>query len=108
MNDMNPLNKALGHLFWPNQMDTNHDPDAPTDWLRTARWAAAAITALTTAVQLIVWLMIVVVSQSFESPWWLWSAVPGMIVTAFLSWMITTREQLVTEPSKQETKPALV
>ena len=97
MNDINPLTKALGHLFWPTQM-TPRPAGAPTDWLRFARWGAAAFTALTTAVQLIVWLMICVVTQSIESPWWLWSTVPGVIVTGFLSWMIATREQLGIEP----------
>jgi len=97
MNDVNPLSKALGHLFWPNQM-TPHPAGAPTDWLRFARWGAAAFTALTTSVQLIVWLMICVVTQSIESPWWLWSTIPGVIVTAFLSWMLATREQLGIEP----------
>jgi hypothetical protein len=109
MNEINPLTKALGHLFWPNQM-TPRPAGAPTDWLRFARWAAAAFTALTTAVQLIVWLMIGVVSTSIDSPWWLWSTVPGVLVTAFLSWMIATREELGIEPSATsragEPKPA--
>ena len=109
MNDINPLTKALGHLFWPTQM-TPRPAGAPTDWLVFARWAAAAFTALTTAVQLIVWLMICVVTQSIESPWWLWSTVPGVIVTGFLSWMIATREQLGIEPQGPNTadheKPA--
>ncbi len=39
MNDINPLNKALGHLFWPNQVQNasgtvGPQPDQPTDWLR--------------------------------------------------------------------------
>jgi hypothetical protein len=96
MNDLNPMTKALGHLFWPNQMSPRQ-PDAPTDGLRVARWAAAAFTALTTGVQIIVWTMIAIVTQSIDSPWWLWSAVPGGIVTAFLSWMITTRDQIGTQ-----------
>jgi hypothetical protein len=66
----------------------------PTDWLRFARWGAAAFTALTTGIQLTVWAMIAVVTQSIDSPWWLWSAVPGVAVTAFLTWMINTRDQL--------------
>ena len=85
---LNPLTKALGHLFWPNQMTPHAPAGAPNDWLHTARWGAAALTALTTGVQLIVWAMICVVTQSIESPWWLWSTVPGVIVTAFLSWML--------------------
>jgi hypothetical protein len=97
MNDINPLTKALGHLFWPNQM-TPRPAEAPTDWLRFARWGAAAFTVLTTGVQLIVWLMICVVTQSIESPWWLWSTVPGLAVAGFLSWMLATREQLGIEP----------
>ena len=107
MNDLNPLTKALGHLFWPNQM-TPRPPGAPTDWLHTARWGAAALTVLTTGVQLIVWLMICVVTQSIESPWWLWSTVPGVIVTAFLSWMLVTREQLGIEanvPTDHQNRP---
>jgi hypothetical protein len=97
MNDVHPLTKALGHLFWPNQM-TPATPGAPTDWLRAARWGAAALTALTTGIQLIVWLMICVVTQSIESMWWLWSTIPGVLVTAFLSWMLATRDQLGIEP----------
>ena len=104
MNDINPLTKALGHLFWPNQM-TPQPAGAPTDWLRFARWGAAAFTALTTAVQLIVWLMICVVTRSIESPWWLWSTVPGVIVTGFLSWMIATREQFGIEPTATADQP---
>ncbi|KAA1400340.1 hypothetical protein [Aeromicrobium ginsengisoli] len=98
MNDINPMTKALGHLFWPNQM-TPRPAGAPTDWLRFARWAAAAFTAFTTGVQLIVWGMIAVVRQSIDSPWRLWSAVPGVLVTAFLTWMLNTRDQLGIEPN---------
>ena len=109
MNDINPLTKALGHLFWPNQM-TPRPAGAPTDWLRFARWAAAAFTALTTGIQLTVWAMICVVTQSIDSAWWLWSAVPGVLVTGFLTWMLNTRDQLGIEPPAtnpaDERKPA--
>ncbi len=98
MNDINPVTKALGHLFWPNQM-TPRPAGAPTDWLRFARWGAAALTVLATGIQVIVWLMICMVTQSVEEPWWLWTAVPGLAVTGFLSWMLATREQLGIEPS---------
>lgn len=88
--DVNPMNQALGHLVWPHQMR----PEAPTDGLRTARWGAGALTVVLTAVQLVVWLMISVISKSVDTPWWLWSTIPGVIVTGFLSWMISTRDQL--------------
>ena len=103
MNEINPLTKALGHLFWPGRM-TARRPGAPKDWLRFARWSAAVLTTLTTAVQLVVWLMIAVVTQSVDAPWWLWSTVPGVLVTAFLSWMIATREQIgIAESTAPET-----
>lgn len=113
MNDINPLNKALGQLFWPNRVQNasgtvGPQPGQPTDWLRTARWAAAAITVFSTGIQFIVWAMITVISQSVDAPWWLWSTIPGVIVTAFLSWMITTREQLDSTQTDPEPKPALV
>jgi hypothetical protein len=44
--------------------------------------------------------MICVVTQSIEEPWWLWSTVPGLVVTGFLTWMIATREQLGIEPQQ--------
>lgn len=90
--DANPLTKALGHLVWPNQVRTE-----PADGLRTARWAAGAITVVLTAIQLVVWLMISIISKSVDTPWWLWSAVPGVLVTGFLSWLISTRDQLGAE-----------
>jgi hypothetical protein len=90
--DVNPMNKALGHLVWPSQMRS--DAEAPADGLRTARWAAGALTVVLTAVQLVVWLMISIISKSVDTPWWLWSTIPGVVVTGFLSWMISTRDQL--------------
>ena len=90
LNDANPLTKALGHLVWPNQTRS----DSPRDGLQTARWAAGAVTVVLTAVQLVIWPMISIISKSVDTPWWLWSAVPGVIVTGFLSWLISTRDQL--------------
>jgi hypothetical protein len=88
----NPMNRALGHLLWPRQMRAG--AEAPSDGLHTARWAAGALTVVLTAVQLVVWLMISIISKSVDSPWWLWSTIPGVLVTGFLSWMISTRDQL--------------
>jgi hypothetical protein len=101
--DLNPMNKALGHLMWPNQSRT--DPDAPNDGLRTARWAAGALTVVLTAVQLVVWLMISIISKSVDTPWWLWSTIPGVLVTGFLSWMISTRDQLGTQTRERAVTP---
>ena len=103
MNDMNPLTKALGHLLWPNEMRVAAgQPTRRNDWLATTRWAASVITVLATVVQLVVWLMICVISQSAEAPWWLWTTVPGVVVIGFLSWMIATRDQLGIEPAASE------
>lgn len=100
VNDMHPLTKALGHLLWPHEMRAAAGlPPRRNDWLATTRWVVTVITVLSTVAQLVVWLMICVIGREIESPWWLWSTVPGIALIGLLSWMLATRDQLGVEPA---------
>jgi hypothetical protein len=101
MTDLNPLTKALGHLLWPNETRAAlGQPVRRDDWLATTRWAVSILTVLGTAVQLVVWGMICVISGDLREPWWLWTTVPGAVVIGLLTWMIATRDQLGIDPDE--------
>ncbi|GAA1958307.1 DUF1707 domain-containing protein [Amycolatopsis minnesotensis] len=55
----------------------------PVDLLAAARLVAVATFALT-AVQVVVWALVMVFSGSAEEPWWLWTALPGAAAAAGL------------------------
>lgn len=74
------LNTAVIGLLWPERVGT------PTRHARTRRLATAAWLAAS-GIQFVVWAMIVVISLSWENPWWLWTFVPGAVVTAGVWWL---------------------
>lgn len=55
----------------------------PVDLLAAARVVAVA-TFVLTAVQFVVWVLVMVFSGSAEEPWWLWTALPGAAAAAGL------------------------
>jgi hypothetical protein len=74
------LNTAAIGLLWPDRLDT------PAPHARIRRLTATAW-LLASGTQFIVWAMIIMVSLDWENPWWLWTFVPGALVTAAVYWL---------------------
>lgn len=53
--------------------------------IQLARLLCAYGTLLATLVQVVVWLMIAVFSGNLDTPWWLWTAVPGAAAVGALT-----------------------
>jgi hypothetical protein len=51
---------------------------------------AVGAVILGTAVQIVVWLMIMVIGRLWLAPWWLWSSVPA---AAIVAWMYRTHQR---------------
>ena len=84
-NDLNDkvnttLNNAAIGLIWPERagIPSRH---ARVRRLTTAAWLLAS------GIQFVVWALIVVIGLDWQAPWWLWTFVPGAIVTAGVYWL---------------------
>lgn len=68
-------------VFWPTR------PDAGPNRRRLlhARRLVAAVATTVTLIQVIVWLMIALLGGGLDAPWWLWTAVPSLVVVAALT-----------------------
>jgi hypothetical protein len=74
------LTRAAVNLFGPVNA-----PDRSTrQRLLQARRVCAAVGALATLLQVVVWLLIAVVTGRVDSPWWLWTAAPAALLTLSL------------------------
>jgi hypothetical protein len=51
-------------------------PHARIRRFTTASWLVA------TGIQFAVWAMIIMVTLDWENPWWLWTFIPGALITA--------------------------
>ena len=49
------------------------------------RSAVAYVGLVTTMVQVVVWLMIALMTNHLDSPWWLWTTVPAVAAVAALT-----------------------
>lgn len=70
---------AIG-LLWPERLGTP-EPHARVRRLTTTAWLTAS------GIQFVVWALIVMISFDWQAPWWLWTFVPGAIVTAGVHWI---------------------
>lgn len=53
--------------------------------IQLARLVCAYGTLLATLVQVVVWLVIAVFTGHLDTPWWLWTAVPGTVAVGALT-----------------------
>ncbi len=74
------VNTAAIGLLWPERLGTPA-PHARIRRLTAAAWLVAS------GLQFLVWAMIVMVTLDWQSPWWLWTFVPGALVTAGVYWL---------------------
>jgi hypothetical protein len=61
--------------------------DHPTLRLLTALWAGI------TMINFVVWAMVCTISLSWDSPWWLWTFIPGGAVLGALWWNAKREDQ---------------
>jgi hypothetical protein len=74
------LDTAAIGLIWPERVGAP-TPHARVRRLTTAAWLTAS------GVQFVVWALIVMVTLDWEAPWWLWTFVPGGVITAGVWWL---------------------
>jgi hypothetical protein len=60
----------------------------------TVLWLGAS------AVQFVVWVLIVLVAGHWGGPWWLWTAIPGGALAAGLWWLAELEHQSLTNDSR--------
>jgi hypothetical protein len=51
------------------------------------RTLTTGVWLLASAIQFTIWALIVVIGLDWQSPWWLWTFVPGAVVTAGVWWL---------------------
>jgi hypothetical protein len=74
------LNDAAIGLLWPERTST------PSRHARI-RKLTAATWLLASGIQFAVWALIVMIGLDWQAPWWLWTFVPGAVVTAGVWWL---------------------
>jgi hypothetical protein len=80
----------LVRWLWPELRD-GRPVSTPTGFF-VARSVAIALWLVLSAVNLVVWLMICLISGSWDDPWWLWSALVGALAVAGVCRVTRTRE----------------
>ena len=76
----NRVNNAAIGLLWPDRVGTPA-PHARVRRLTAAAWLVAIGT------QFLVWAMIIMVTLDWLNPWWLWTFIPGALITAAVYWL---------------------
>jgi len=70
----------LARWLWPELKD-GQAASMPTGFF-IARGVAVALWLTLSAVNLVVWLMICLISGGWDDPWWLWSVLIGALAVA--------------------------
>jgi hypothetical protein len=79
---------------------------APGRLVAALRVVGAATLALTAA-QFTVWLLVCAFSLSLQSPWWLFTTIPGVAATAILAAAVESYHRTGTSQATQRTAPVV-
>jgi hypothetical protein len=75
--------------------------------LVTALRVVGAATLALTAAQFTVWLLVCAFSLSLQSPWWLFTTIPGVAATAILAAAVESYHRTGTNQAAQRTAPVV-